>query len=94
MEGEVDLSNASRLRQHIIEQVEQGNYNLAVDLGAVDFMDSSGLAVLISGLRRTKEHQGSLVLVAPTPSVKRVLSITGLDKVFPIYDTVEDATQA
>ena len=82
------------MRQHIIEQVEQGNYNLAVDLAAVDFMDSSGLAVLISGLRRTKEHQGSLVLVAPTPSVKRVLSITGLDKVFPIYDTVEDATQA
>ncbi|MDQ4148778.1 MAG: STAS domain-containing protein [Actinomycetota bacterium] len=93
VEGEVDLSNASRLRQHIIEQVERGNYNLAVDLGAVDFMDSSGLAVLISGLRRTKEHQGSLVLVAPTPSVKRVLSITGLDKVFPIYDTVEEATR-
>ena len=94
VEGEVDLSNASRLRKHIVEQVEGGNHNLAVNLEAVDFMDSSGLAVLISGLRRTREHEGSLVLVSPTASVKRVLSITGLDKVFPIYDSLEEATQS
>lgn len=92
MEGEVDLSNAAGLRDHLIDQVQQGNYNLAVDLGSVEFMDSSGLAVLISGLRRTREHDGSLVLIRPTASVKRVLSITGLDKVFDIYDSVEKAS--
>lgn len=91
MDGEVDLSNAAGLRDHLIDQVQQANYNLAVDLSRVEFMDSSGLAVLISGLRRTKEHDGSLVLVAPTASVKRVLSITGLDKVFDIYESVEKA---
>jgi anti-sigma B factor antagonist len=91
VEGEVDLSNASGLRDHLIEQVEQGNYRLAVDLNGVEFMDSSGLAVLISGLRRTKEHDGSLVLISPTASVKRVLTITGLDRVFDIYDSVEKA---
>jgi anti-sigma B factor antagonist len=91
VEGEVDLSNASGLRDHLIDQVEQGNYNLAVDLNGVEFMDSSGLAVLISGLRRTKEHDGSLVLISPTASVKRVLTITGLDRVFDIFDSVEKA---
>ncbi|HVL50960.1 MAG TPA: STAS domain-containing protein [Actinomycetota bacterium] len=91
VDGEVDLSNASGLREHLISQVQEANYNIAVDLSGVEFMDSSGLAVLISGLRRTKEHDGSLVLIAPTASVKRVLSITGLDKVFDIYDSVEKA---
>ena len=87
----MDLSNAAGLRDHLIEQVEKGNYNLAVDLNGVEFMDSSGLAVLISGLRRTKEHDGSLVLISPTASVKRVLTITGLDRVFDIFDSVEKA---
>lgn len=87
----MDLSNAAGLRDHLIEQVEKGNYRLAVDLNGVEFMDSSGLAVLISGLRRTKEHDGSLVLISPTASVKRVLAITGLDRVFDIYDSVEKA---
>ncbi len=91
MEGEVDLSNAAGLREHLIEQVQQGNYNLAVDLAGVEFMDSSGLAVLISGLRRSKEHGGSLVLISPTSSVERVLTITGLDRVFNIYDSVDKA---
>ncbi len=91
VDGEVDLSNAAGLRQHLIQQVQEANYNIAVDLSGVEFMDSSGLAVLISGLRRTKEHDGSLVLISPTASVKRVLAITGLDKVFDIYDSVEKA---
>lgn len=91
VDGEVDLSNAAGLRQHLIHQVQEANYNIAVDLSHVEFMDSSGLAVLISGLRRTKEHDGSLVLISPTASVKRVLAITGLDKVFDIYDSVEKA---
>lgn len=87
----MDLSNAAGLRDYLIEQVQQGHYNLAVDLGGVEFMDSSGLAVLISGLRRTREHDGALVLISPTASVKRVLTITGLDRVFDIYDSVEKA---
>lgn len=91
VDGEVDLSNAAGLRDHLIQQVTEGNHNIAVDLSGVEFMDSSGLAVLISGLRRTKEHDGSLVLVGPTASVRRVLSITGLDKVFEIYDSVDKA---
>lgn len=94
VEGEVDLSNASTLRDRVIDQVQQGNYRLAVDLEGVEFMDSSGLAVLISGLRRTKEHDGSLILVSPTASVKRVLTITGLDKVFDIIDSIEKAAPA
>lgn len=91
VDGEVDLSNAAGLRDHLIDQIQQGRHHIAVDLGGVEFMDSSGLAVLISGLRRTKEHDGALVLISPTASVKRVLSITGLDKVFEIYDSVEKA---
>lgn len=57
-------------------------------------MDSSGLAALISGLRRTKEHGGALVLLSPTSSVRRVLTVTGLDRVFDIYDSLEKAGKA
>jgi anti-anti-sigma factor len=76
VEGEVDLSNAAGLRDHLIDQVQQGNYNLAVELGGVEFMDSSGLAVLISGLRRTREHDGSLVLIKPTAGATPATSRT------------------
>lgn len=89
--GEVDLSTAPSLRQELNALVEGGVRNLIVDLQRVGFMDSSGLGVLVVGLKRLKEAEGEMVLVCRDGPTLKVLAITGLDRVFPIHPSVEDA---
>jgi anti-sigma B factor antagonist len=90
--GEVDLYTAPHLKDQLAALVGAGRNRLAVDLGQVEFMDSTGLGVLIGALKRCKENGGVLALVSPRESVAKVLAITGLDKVFSIHDSVDDAT--
>lgn len=87
--GEVDLFTAPNLKDRIADLISGGQSRLAVDLEGVEFMDSTGLGVLIGALKRCKEAGGTLALVAPPEPVLKVLSITGLDKVFQIHDNVE-----
>lgn len=94
IKGEVDLYTAPTLKEQIADLVASGKTSLAVDLAGVEFMDSTGLGVLIGGLKRCKEAGGSLDLVAPREPVVKVLSITGLDKVFSIHETVEQAASS
>ncbi|HEX2031471.1 MAG TPA: STAS domain-containing protein [Actinomycetota bacterium] len=91
--GEVDLYTAPRLKERLLELIEGGRRRLAVDLDGVEFLDSTGLGVLIGALKRCREAEGSLALVAPRDPVMKVLGITGLDRVFPIHDTVDRATE-
>jgi anti-sigma B factor antagonist len=92
VKGEVDLFTAPGLKDRLADLVSAGQSRLAIDLSEVEFMDSTGLGVLIGGLKRCKEAGGSLALVAPPEPVFKVLSITGLDKVFPIHVNVEQVT--
>ncbi len=92
VKGEVDLYTAPRLKERIADLTTQGRSQLAVDLEGVEFMDSTGLGVLIGGLKRCREAGGTLALLRPREPVRKVLSITGLDKVFPIHDSLEQAT--
>jgi anti-sigma B factor antagonist len=92
VEGEVDLYTAPRLKDVVSDLAAGGRNHIAVELGGVEFMDSTGLGVLISGLKRCREGGGDLALVGPTEPVRKVLSITGLDKVFPIHQTTAEAT--
>jgi anti-sigma B factor antagonist len=94
VKGEIDLETAPRLKSRLREAVDNGSHNIVVSLAAVEFMDSSGLGVLIGGLKRCKEGGGTLALVSPRRPVRKVLSVTGLDQVFPIHDTVDEATSA
>jgi anti-sigma B factor antagonist len=94
VKGEVDLYSAPSLKERIADLVSGGKSQIAVDLSGVEFMDSTGLGVLIGGLKRCKEAGGSLSLVGPREPVIKVLSITGLDKVFPIHDDVEQAASS
>jgi anti-sigma B factor antagonist len=89
--GEVDVATAPRLREKLISLVNDGRYHIVVDLGAVDFIDSTGLGVLISGLKRVRTHDGELVLVCTEARILKVFEITGLTKVFPVYGSVDDA---
>lgn len=91
VEGEVDMFTAPKLRERIVQLIDQGEYDIVVNLEKVGFMDSTGLGTLVGGLKRIKEHDGSLSLVCTSRPVLRVLSITGLDNVFPIHGSVDEA---
>ncbi|HEY1635449.1 MAG TPA: STAS domain-containing protein [Acidimicrobiales bacterium] len=92
--GEVDVYTAPRLRERLIELVSQGSHQVVVDLEGVDFLDSTGLGVLVGGLKRLRSHDGDMILVCTQPRILKVFEITGLTKVFSIHDTVESATTA
>lgn len=92
--GEVDVYTAPRLRERLIELVSQGSHQVVVDLEGVDFLDSTGLGVLVGGLKRLRSHDGDMILVCTQPRILKVFEITGLTKVFSIHDSVESATAA
>jgi anti-sigma B factor antagonist len=90
--GEVDVYTAPRLREKLVELVSQGTHQMVVDLEGVDFLDSTGLGVLVGGLKRLRSHEGDLILVCTQPRILKVFEITSLTKVFAIHDSVEAAT--
>ena len=92
VEGEVDVFTAPKLREQIIALLTGGSNRVVVNLEKVGFMDSTGLGVLVGGLKRVKEREGTLALAGAHGTVLRVLNVTGLNSVFPMHDTVEQAT--
>ena len=92
--GEIDVYTAPRLREQLVDLVAEGKYHLVVDMEKVDFLDSTGLGVLVGGLKRVRAHDGSLRLVCTQERILKIFRITGLTKVFPIHDSVEDALSA
>jgi anti-sigma B factor antagonist len=89
--GEVDVYTAPKLREKLVELVAQGRHTIVVDLEAVDFLDSTGLGVLVGGLKRVRSHDGDLILVCTHQRILKVFEITGLTKVFTIHDSVDAA---
>jgi anti-sigma B factor antagonist len=92
--GEVDIYTAPRFKEAMLELLDAGVGKLVVDLSAVTFIDSTALGVLIGGLRRVHDAGGVMALVVATPAVQRVLTITGLDRVFDVRDTRDAALVA
>ena len=94
VEGEIDVYTAPRLRDLLIDLVSQGSYQLVVNMQKVEFLDSTGLGVLVGGLNRVRAHDGSLDLVCTRERILKIFQITGLTKVFGIHDTVDQAIAA
>jgi anti-sigma B factor antagonist len=92
--GEIDVYTAPKLRERIIELVDQGVYDIVVDLERVDFLDSTGLGVLVGGLKRVRGHDGSLQLVCTQERLLKIFRITGLSKVFSIHSSQSEALAA
>jgi anti-sigma B factor antagonist len=90
-QGEIDFATGPQLKTAITELLMAGEVDLVVDLLAVDFIESTGLGALIGGRRRAHTLKGSLRLVCTQDQMLKIFRITGLDKVFSIHDTVEDA---
>ena len=82
--GEVDLYSSPELRKAILKAVPSAEGGLAIDLEGVTYIDSSGVATLVEGLRSAREHGTGFVLVAPSPPVMQVLGLARLDSVFEV----------
>jgi anti-sigma B factor antagonist len=91
LRGEIDVYTAPRLRQALIDLVSQGGTDIVVDMDKVDFLDSTGLGVLVGGLKRVKSNEGDLKLVITQDRIMKIFDITGLSKVFPIHDSLDAA---
>jgi len=89
--GEIDVYTAPKLREQLIELVSNGNYQIIVDMEGVEFLDSTGLGVLVGGLKRVRAHEGSLRLVCTAERILKIFRITGLTKVFSIHASVAEA---
>ena len=94
VEGEIDIYTAPRLRELLIDLVSKNNYQLVINMDKVGFLDSTGLGVLVGGLKRVRAHDGSLDLVCTQERLLKIVRITGLTKVFGIHQTVEQAIAA
>ena len=84
--GDLDLSTAPRVREEIVALLDHGVIELVLDLADLDFIDSSGLSVLIIALKRLRERQGDLRLRSVPARVQRVLEASGLDRVIPTVE--------
>jgi anti-sigma B factor antagonist len=94
LRGEIDVYTAPRLRQAIIDLVDGGATRIVVDMERVDFLDSTGLGVLVDGMKRIKGRDGSLGIVATQDKILKIFDITGLNRAFSIHSTVDEAVEA
>jgi len=91
VEGEVDLYASPKLRHEIVHWAQKKTLSLVIDLGGVTYMDSSGIATLVEGLQLTRRYGGKFRIARPGPSIQEVLRFAHLDKIFGIFDSVEEA---
>ena len=89
--GQINLVSAPTLRRDLHDLVTAGGNLWVVDLSGVDFIDSSGLGALISGLKAAREAGGDLRIAAPNAQVMKVLELTNLTRVLSPYESVDAA---
>lgn len=89
--GEVDSYNSPKLRQKMVALIDEGNLELVINMAGVDYIDSTGLGTLVAGLKRASEKNGTIRIICPNEQIYKVFSITGLVKVFPIFNSEQEA---
>ena len=94
LEGEVDLYTAPRFKDVLLQAIDDGAGHVIVDLADVSFVDSTALGVLVSGGKRLQKSSGTLAIGCPDEKIRRILEITGLDTVFGVYASRDEALGA
>jgi anti-sigma B factor antagonist len=94
LEGEVDIYSAPQFKEALLAGIEDGATTIIVDLGRVTFIDSTALGVLVSGAKRVRPKNGRLDIVCTDENITRIFEITGLDRIFGIYRTRDEALRA
>jgi anti-sigma B factor antagonist len=88
--GDLDMASAPALRQAILQLLSTGARLIAVDLTAADFVDSTGLGILVAALKRVRTHDGELVVICPDPRLRRIFELTELVSVFGLRNSVDE----
>jgi anti-sigma B factor antagonist len=91
--GEVDVYTTPKMKEQLASLIESGSQRIAVDLSEVNYFDSTALGALIGALRRVKEQEGSILVIGAQPRVRRVFEVTGLDGVFEMYESADQASK-
>ena len=89
--GEVDLYTAPEFKERMVQVIDGGKKQVVVDLSKATFIDSTTLGVLVGGVKRLRPVGGALTLVCSDQNILKIFEITGLDRVFPIHASREDA---
>ena len=89
--GEIHVSTAPQFSERLNEAIAAGRTSVVIDMDGVEFIDSTGLSVLLNALRRVTRQQGALALAVSNPTVLRLFEITRLDSTFDIAPTRQDA---
>ena len=92
--GEVDLYTAPEFKERMVQVIEAGKNHVVVDLSNATFIDSTTLGVLVGGVKRLRPNGGALALVCSDQNIRKIFEITGLDRVFPIHDSRDEALAA
>jgi anti-sigma B factor antagonist len=89
--GELDVATAPQLRQEAVRLASSGCTHLVIDLSGVDFLDSTGLGVIVGVLKRLRTHGGELAVAGAENHVRKVFDITRISDIVSMYDTADDA---
>jgi anti-sigma B factor antagonist len=92
--GEIDLYTAPEFKERMVALIEDGKKRIVVDLSAATFIDSTTLGVLVGGVKRLRPTGGTLALVCTDQNITKIFEITGLDRVFPIHASRDEALTA
>ncbi len=95
MIGELDLAAAPRVRQAVLQVVNAAaeptrGPRVILDLGSVDFIDSSGLGIVLGAVKRVRAADGQVRVVAGGPQVREVFAVTELDQILPLASSVDE----
>ncbi|NLV15700.1 MAG: anti-sigma factor antagonist [Syntrophomonadaceae bacterium] len=84
--GEIDLAVADGMKDLVDERLKKGKFRgLVLDLGGVSFIDSSGLGFILGRYNKITSQGGKMYIVRPRPSISRILEMSGIKRLIPIY---------
>ncbi|MFC4910869.1 STAS domain-containing protein [Actinomadura gamaensis] len=92
--GEIDVFTSPRLREMLLDIIDNGGLHLVVDLGEVTFLDSTGLGVLVGIYHRLRARDGSMSFMGVNDRVRRVFHVTQLTKIFVLHQDLDEALAA
>ena len=90
--GEIDMATAPRFRQRLLAVISTGVQNVVIDLSSVDFIDSTGLGVLMGAAKRVRSAGGDIRLVSVGSRLSDLIELTRLDRVLDVFDSLAAAT--
>ena len=93
LHGVLDVATSGALRTTLYELVRESAEDVVIDLRSLEYLDSTGLGVLVGAQKRALERDNQIRLVVAEGRIERLLRITGLTSAFAVYRTIDDARE-